>query len=141
VTCIVVSSGHGDGAYPCYWGLDAQGKPVSLVVDFLVLAEFLKDRCKLPWPPANGAPSLTHPVLADHAVEITLGKDDDRLAFHAKGQDFSRAIWRSGTGTVVADTEGMGLSTDNITESYNIQPEFLNSAAELEVELHAGYRN
>lgn len=43
--------------------------------------------------------------------------------------------------SVVADTEGMGLSTDNITDSYHNQPESLKEAVELEVELHAGYRN
>ena len=143
MTCIVVSSGYGDGSYPCYWGLDAQGKPVSLVVDFLVIAEFLTDRCKLPWPPANGDSSLTHPILADHEVSLTLGKADYRLAFHSKGRDFSRAIWHSATGTVVADTQNMdvGVSTENATNIYYTSPESLKEAAELEVELHAGYRN
>lgn len=31
------SSGYGDGRYPCYWGLDAEGKVTHLVVDFLVV--------------------------------------------------------------------------------------------------------
>ena len=30
-------SGYGDGTYPCYWGIDEQGNPVSLVIDFFVL--------------------------------------------------------------------------------------------------------
>lgn len=34
--CAIVRSGWGDGSYPCYWGLDEQGNPVRLVVDFLV---------------------------------------------------------------------------------------------------------
>lgn len=36
---VVLDSGFGDGAYPCYWGLDAHGSVVTLLVDFLVLAE------------------------------------------------------------------------------------------------------
>ncbi|MEL6559534.1 MAG: DUF4241 domain-containing protein [Bacteroidota bacterium] len=30
-------SGYGDGFYPSYWGIDQNGKVVSLVIDFLVL--------------------------------------------------------------------------------------------------------
>jgi hypothetical protein len=141
VTCIVVSSGHGDGAYPCYWGLDAQGKPVSLVVDFLVVAEFLKDHCKLPWPPANGTTSLTHPTLASRSMEITLGKDGDRVVFNVKGEGFSKAVWRSATGTIVADTEDMGLAIEDETESYLVPKSLLKEATEIEVELHAGIQN
>ncbi|WP_418061440.1 DUF4241 domain-containing protein [Pimelobacter simplex] len=37
VTAIVADSGWGDGAYPAYWGLDADGTTVQLVVDFVVL--------------------------------------------------------------------------------------------------------
>ena len=35
----MVTSGYGDGAYPCYWGVATDGTLVALVVDFLVLAE------------------------------------------------------------------------------------------------------
>ncbi|HVY45567.1 MAG TPA: DUF4241 domain-containing protein [Minicystis sp.] len=34
----VSSSGYGDGSYPVYWGIGAEGELVELVVDFLVLA-------------------------------------------------------------------------------------------------------
>jgi hypothetical protein len=34
---IAVASGYGDGAYPVWWGLDAQGRPVALLTDFGVL--------------------------------------------------------------------------------------------------------
>ncbi|MFF1820693.1 DUF4241 domain-containing protein [Kribbella sp. NPDC058245] len=35
---VMVVSGYGDGAYPCYWGVVENGTIASLVVDFLVLA-------------------------------------------------------------------------------------------------------
>lgn len=38
VDAVMVSSGYGDGTYPCYWGLAADGSLTSLVVDFRVLA-------------------------------------------------------------------------------------------------------
>lgn len=36
---VIADSGWGDGRYPVYWGVDANGKPVVLLVDFLLLAE------------------------------------------------------------------------------------------------------
>lgn len=33
---LIADSGFGDGRYPSYWGLDANGKPVVLVVDFFL---------------------------------------------------------------------------------------------------------
>lgn len=33
---IIFSSGWGDGYYPSYWGLDAEGQPVELIIDFLL---------------------------------------------------------------------------------------------------------
>ncbi|MFB6723492.1 DUF4241 domain-containing protein [Kribbella sp. NPDC056345] len=36
---VMVTSGYGDGAYPCYWGVADDGTIASLVVDFLVLDE------------------------------------------------------------------------------------------------------
>ena len=32
--CVIVDSGFGDGGYPCYWGLDSNGDPAVLLVDF-----------------------------------------------------------------------------------------------------------
>jgi len=34
---IAVDSGYGDGGYPAYWGVDAEGEVAQLVVDFMVL--------------------------------------------------------------------------------------------------------
>lgn len=36
---IAVDSGYGDGSYPVYWGVDAEGRVVQLVVDFMVLVD------------------------------------------------------------------------------------------------------
>jgi len=40
---VVATSGYGDGAYPVYWGVDADGKPAVLLVDMLVLTELSDD--------------------------------------------------------------------------------------------------
>lgn len=47
----MVTSGYGDGAYPCYWGVAADGTLVALVVDFLVLTEDKLLTVTAPWRP------------------------------------------------------------------------------------------
>ncbi|RBP44474.1 uncharacterized protein DUF4241 [Roseimicrobium gellanilyticum] len=136
--CLVISM---DGGCLCYWGLDASGKPVSLILDFLVIAEQLKDRCKLPWPPVSDGPSLTHPTLQSHQTSIHLGKEGGRVTFQVKGDDFFRAIWRSANGSMVADTDGMGFVDTGAAVTYTFQEGMLDKATEIEVELHAGHRN
>lgn len=34
---VIADSGWGDGAYPAYWGVDADGAVMQLVIDFMVL--------------------------------------------------------------------------------------------------------
>lgn len=63
------------------------------------------------------------------------------MTFQAKGRDFSRALWRSSIGIVVADTQGMGFMDTGETATYHIPQGSLKDATEVEVELHAGYRN
>lgn len=51
VDAVMVSSGYGDGTYPCYWGLAADGSLTSLVVDFRVLAENILRTSRVPFQP------------------------------------------------------------------------------------------
>jgi hypothetical protein len=44
---VVCSSGHGDGFYASYWGLDGKGKPVCLVTDFGLLTRHVHDTREL----------------------------------------------------------------------------------------------
>ncbi|WP_309106297.1 DUF4241 domain-containing protein [Arthrobacter sp.] len=64
---VMVTSGYGDGAYPCYWGLAADGNLTSLVVDFHVLAENILRTSRVPFQPG---PAGT-PELARHELQIT----------------------------------------------------------------------
>jgi hypothetical protein len=44
---VVCSSGHGDGFYASYWGLDGKGKPVCLVTDFGLLTHHVHETRQL----------------------------------------------------------------------------------------------
>ena len=49
VDTVMVASGFGDGGYPCYGGLDADGGLAELVVDFVVLAEDITRTTTVPF--------------------------------------------------------------------------------------------
>lgn len=42
---VAVSAGYGDGEFPCYWGINKQGLPVNLVIDFLVYGRYDESGC------------------------------------------------------------------------------------------------
>ena len=44
---VICSSGHGDGFYATYWGLDAKGKPVCLITDFGLLTHHVHESREL----------------------------------------------------------------------------------------------
>ncbi|MGX9899515.1 DUF4241 domain-containing protein [Arthrobacter sp. SA17] len=68
VDAVMVTSGYGDGAYPCYWGLAADGTLTSLVVDFQVLAENILRTSRVPFQPGP----VSTPELAGHELQITV---------------------------------------------------------------------
>jgi hypothetical protein len=85
---VIVGSGFGDGAYPCYWGVDAQGDIARLVVDFQMLGTFLDESCTIEW---TGGP-ITHPLLLDWGIELAV----EGKYFIARGDAFQRAVVTQG---------------------------------------------
>ncbi len=63
---VLVSSGVGDGAYPAFWGLAADGSVTDLVVDFLVAVETVTSTVVVPW---QSGP-VGHPALTDVRLEV-----------------------------------------------------------------------
>jgi hypothetical protein len=67
-TAVAFSSGLGDGVYPAYWGLDDDGAPAALALDFDLLVEPHYQSFTLGALPRRGA--IAHPELA--ACGVTL---------------------------------------------------------------------
>jgi hypothetical protein len=63
---VMVTSGYGDGAYPAYWGVAADGSLTDLVVDFLVNIEDVTSTVRVPW----AAGPSTHELLREHQLEV-----------------------------------------------------------------------
>jgi hypothetical protein len=86
---VACMAGYGDGGYPCFWGLDAQGIPVCLVADFLVLTEEVTSTWEVPNLAASLGRTLTDPWLVAHGYESVqieqVGQDD--IVVHCKGRE------------------------------------------------------
>ena len=81
---ICFPSGEGDGCYPSYFGLAADGSAACLVTDFGMLLRLVMATLEIPVPVRKQS-GLTHPGLADIGI--------DRI--HVK--------WRPAKGEIVVD--------------------------------------
>ncbi|MCB9677713.1 MAG: DUF4241 domain-containing protein [Alphaproteobacteria bacterium] len=95
---VIAASGWGDGAYPGYWGLDASGAPAQLLLDFLVLAEFLEDTLEVP------ADTLASDALADRGLVLALDTAGKALKLTVTGGAFNDIDLLGADGEVLADT-------------------------------------
>lgn len=140
--CLCVHSGHGDGAYPCYWGLAADGSIASLVVDFLVLAEFHSETISIPWSSAQWSQVIDHPALKKWNVRLHLGSGRFGEGFHVNGDNFKDARLMDASGNVLADSEKGGSANSSEGQVYYFKDDLPHlTNATLQITLSTGYRN
>ncbi|MEI8408588.1 MULTISPECIES: DUF4241 domain-containing protein [unclassified Kribbella] len=133
---VMVTSGFGDGAYPCYWGVAEDGTIASLVVDFLVLAEDRVRVVAVPWRLGK----VNSPELADHDLEVSA--DGGSYVVSRRGHVISKIRVLSPDGTVLMDGDRLGLSQIGDMHSQTWKPEAAPPADSiLELTLHRGYRH
>jgi hypothetical protein len=139
--CVVITSGMGDGGYPCYWGLDQNGAIVSLVVDFLVVAEFLNETVSLEWSTVELNKTVGHPILEEYKIEAgfyTTGIS----GFKVHGEKFEHARLLSADGKVLFDSLRCGHSQSGEESFYYWEmPESGIDSATLEIVISTGHRN
>jgi len=129
---VMVTSGYGDGAYPSYWGLAADGSLASLVVDFLVLAEDHKQMATVPLTPGHhqtDAGDLT--ITADGAgFEFALGSDVEHI----------RVLNPDGEELIHGDDLGLTVAGDRHIQNW--QPDQpAPPGAVVEITTHLGIRH
>ena len=101
--CFVVQSGAGDGYYPSYWGLSAQGESVCLMVDFQ-LEEFW---LSIPWSSDLLGQAVKHPALQKAEVRIVgHGKSKQGLNYRLPGFEVEGEAFMSGR---LVDSDGTVL--------------------------------
>ncbi|MER7243303.1 DUF4241 domain-containing protein [Kribbella sp. NPDC000426] len=132
----MVTSGYGDGAYPCYWGVAADGTLVALVVDFLVLTEDKQLTLTAPWRPGI----IDVPGLGSLEVEIV--EHDGGFTVHHRGGRIRRIRALGPDDAVLMDGDRLGLTvTGNLhsqTWPTNDQPP---PGTLLELTVDHGYRH
>jgi hypothetical protein len=137
--CAVTASGIGDGAYPCYWGVTADGRVTTLLVDFLVVAEFLEASATLGWTYAARDTALAAP----EGVTVALREDGPSAAqLVIAGDAFKRARLLGPDGEVVLNTDELGYAQWDEERIYS-WPRALQALgqADIEVTVSRGYRN
>jgi hypothetical protein len=137
--CVVVSSGYGDGCYPAYWVLNSQEQPVAVVVDFLVMAENLTQKIRLPWTSGCDG-ELASAELTERGVKITVERRANELV--ACGPDLDTIHFLSPDGEAVWRGEDSTRSVGGDQTHWNLDLKAIDQrASHLEVSLHNGYRN
>ena len=134
-----VRSGHGDGGYPCYWVVEEGGRTVALVVDFLVVPQFLKRTVRKEWP--KGADGIICELTTPEgkSLSVTLNRAENSV-IRVGAPAMIR--WLDAKGKWINDTSRLGSAHCGDETSWGISLSQLDeSAAWFEVVIDAGYRN
>ncbi|MCO4249541.1 DUF4241 domain-containing protein [Pseudarthrobacter raffinosi] len=136
VDAVMVSSGYGDGTYPCYWGLAADGSLTSLVVDFRVLAENILRTSRVPFQPGP----VSTPELAGHELQITA--DDGSFVVSSRGEDITGLRVLAPDGALLVDGDHLGTFVTGGISSRTWKPDAPPPPGSvLEVTEYLGYRH
>jgi hypothetical protein len=132
----VVSSGYGDGMYPCYWGVAADGSLASLIVDFRVLAEDILRTSRVPF---QSGPVRT-PELA--GLELQIATDDGSFVISSKAERVTGLRVLAPDGELLMDGDQLGTFVTGGRSSKTWNPDApLPPGAVLEVTEYLGYRH
>lgn len=134
-----VRSGHGDGGYPCYWSIDTAGQTTALILDFLVVAQFLKHTIRKAWSRELDGLICEHSVSEKNTVSVSINRAESSMS--AVG-DLELIRWLDKDGKWIADTNGLGYSSSGDERRWITSFAQVDAAAAwFEVVVRAGYRN
>lgn len=133
---VMVTSGYGDGGYPCYWGVAFDGTLAALVVDFLVLAEAKTSTIAVPW--------RTGPAAAPELVayDLAITEEGGWFTVAYRGEDIHKIRVLAPDGVVLLDGDRLGLSVSGDRRSQTWRPAAPPPPGSvLEVTVDNGYRH
>ena len=137
---LVVASGSGDAGYPSYWGIDAAGQVVSLVVDFLVLAKFKNRTISEPWTLDLLGSEIISPTLATEGLSVKVTHSDiDQIVVAVSGSEQLvkvRLVDSSGAEPFIRN----GVVRSGSTRHHTFTGHLLDLAT-IELAVPAGYSN
>lgn len=136
VDAAMVSSGYGDGAYPCYWGVAADGGLTSMVVDFCVLVEDILRTSRVPFHTGR----VSTPELAGLELEVTAA--DGTVVIGSKGETITGLRVLGPDGALLLDGNELGTFITGGRSSKTWHPDVPPPPGSvLEVTEYLGYRH
>jgi hypothetical protein len=136
VDAAVVSSGYGDGMYPCYWGVAADGSLASLIVEFRVLAENILRTSRVPFQPG----SVLTLDLAGFDLPITT--DGGSFVISSRGERVTGLRVLAPGGELLMDGDRLGTFVTGGRHSKTWKPDAPPPpGAVLEVTQYLGFRH
>ena len=136
---VYIRSGPGDGAYPAYWVVDETDTTIALVVDFLVVAQWLKRTVRVNWPKGGTGIICEHSTPEGKTVSVRIDRAEESLI----GTDNVEMIrFLDTNGRLIGDTNRVGGGFCGNERNWNMDLSRLDEAVtSLEIVVRAGYRN
>lgn len=136
---VMVRSGYGDGAYPMFWGVAADGSTTDLLVDFLVAVEDITTTVTAPWRVGV----FDDPELAAHGFEVRVDADGVVFRYRQEAEGSSLADIRvvDAEGDAVPGGGGGVFVQGDVSERRWLPDGPVPPGASVEVSLTHGYRH
>jgi hypothetical protein len=138
---LTIHTGHGDGGYPAYWLLDKEGRPVSLLFDFVDLGEPIYETLQVTLNNQLLDGELSAPELAARHVSVAFTKENGLRILDITTEHAVSAALFDRTGKVIANSESAGSRQFGKTKGYYL-PKTLPErfSGRLEIQLYRGHR-
>ncbi len=88
-----IHAGMGDGGYACYAGIDDEGAPQCLVIDFSIYGKNVEHERIIPWRDKGREIEINDPILIEHGFSISIRPDLDKWeVVEATGQQLDAQL-------------------------------------------------
>jgi len=136
---LAIRSGAGDGGYPAFWVLDAEGKPISLIFDFADLAQSIYEETEIPLAGVSGA--IVNDRLKKEGIHVEFGSDQGRRTLNIFSREHVNLKIYGNDRNVLFKSEGAGFSQVGEQKTY-VLPSTIpsNLAGHMKVQWYKGHR-
>lgn len=136
-----IRSGCGDGGYPAFWQLDANGKPQSLIFDFMDLSQAIWETVRVPLPTNDTNLCAYSKALKQHGVAFRFGQERGSAFLTVRSKTSTSTKVFDSQGHLAFDSEAHGCSVCGDETTYHFPKElFRFGLRELELRIYQGHR-
>lgn len=115
----LVNRGGGDFSCPCYWGLDAKGTPVVLIIDLQVAGDHVAEEFVLPWSERLVDRAGPIPQLTEFGFDVCLSRvSEQELRVTSQAETLSVDLVNKKGGLIASTDQGELMSTGGQSTQY-----------------------